>query len=52
MISSRRFFLSYNFHSTYGPIREGIASGADGDTVMMKPENLIAFDGARKLVGL
>jgi hypothetical protein len=24
----------------------------DGGTVMMKPENLIAFDGARKLVGL
>jgi hypothetical protein len=26
--------------------------GADGGTVMMKPENLIAFDGARKIVGL
>jgi hypothetical protein len=24
----------------------------DGGTVMMKPGNLIAFDGARKLVGL
>jgi hypothetical protein len=25
---------------------------ADGGTVMMKPENLIAFDGVRKLVVL
>jgi hypothetical protein len=24
----------------------------DGGMVMMKPENLIAFDGAKKLVGL
>jgi hypothetical protein len=24
----------------------------DGGTMMMMPENLIAFDGARKLVGL
>jgi hypothetical protein len=46
--------------SSRSPIKAGtedLAAGlsskmGDGGTVMMKPENLIAFDGARKLVGL
>jgi hypothetical protein len=41
--------VNYAALTTPYPIK---AKFSDGGAVMMKPENLFAFDGARKLVGL